>query len=385
MRACWKILATALCATLTIAATSSVNAAEIAFSSQIDFTEIDLTIKDTYNVNPDSIALEVTLSQDAQQRMTAASSAALEQDLTMIIDGKAVSTSRVRNIVDTPQIRIIMSRQAAMELLPALLGVNPPVNPQAAPAAAAPAPASAPTPVVIPVPLLAAVPYAVETPQVAPLSPPETGAEAAVTSAPAMQEPDPAPAPAPTVPPDLAAMLADPPSPTSTAAAPEPVVAPLEAAIPTLMEATIPAPVEAAMQAPVEAAMPAPVAVVAAAVPPPPPAVLAIPAWALGAWLPTSATPSPYADINAGDPVAIFANAVDAITCNRASLSILESSNTRVRLQLAPNSQCVISGVQVDRLQISPAPTPGKIMISLYAAEDDMNGAPSKEGAYRRK
>ena len=365
MRACWKILATALCATLTITAANSVNAAEIAFSSQIDFTEIDLTIKDAYNVNRDSIALEVTLSQDAQQRMTAASSAALEQDLTVIIDGKAVSTSRVRNIVDTPQIRIIMSRQAAMELLPALLGVNAPANPQAAPiaaAAAASAPASTPTPAVIPVPLLAAVPYAVETPQAAPLSPPETSTEAAVTPAPAMPEPEPDPALAPAVPPDLAAMLADPPSSTSTAAAPEPVVAP-----------------------PVEAAMPAPVAVVAAAAPPPPPAALAIPAWALGTWLPTSATPSPYADINAGDPVAIFANAVDAITCNRARLSILESSNTRVRLQLAPNSQCVISGVQVDRLQISPASTPGKIMISLYAAEDDMNGAPSKEGAYRRK
>ncbi|HWW06740.1 hypothetical protein [Collimonas sp.] len=416
MRACWKILATALCATLTITAANGVNAAEIVFSSRIDFTEIDLTIKDTYNANPDSITLEVTLSQDAQQRMTAASSAALEQDLTLIIDGKAVSTSRVRNIVDTPQIRIIMSRQAAMELLPALLGVNPvatpAANPQTAPIAAA-APAPAPTPADIPVPLLAAVPYAVETPQVTPLLPPEASTEAAVTPAPAMQEPDPAPA----VPPDLTAMLADPPSSAPTAApepivapaeaamptpaAPEPIVAPAEAAMPTPAapepvvapaEAAMPtpaapepivAPAEAAMPTSAEVTTPAPIAVAVAA--PPPQPALAIPAWALGAWLPTSATPSPYADINAGDPVAIFANAVDAITCNKARLSILESSNARVRLQLAPNSQCVISGVQVDRLQISPASTPGKIVISLYAAEDDMNGAPSKEGAYRRK
>ena len=382
MRACWKILATALCATLTITAANGVNAAEIVFSSRIDFTEIDLTIKDTYNANPDSITLEVTLSQDAQQRMTAASSAALEQDLTLIIDGKAVSTSRVRNIVDTPQIRIIMSRQAAMELLPALLGVNPvatpAANPQTAPIAAA-APAPAPTPADIPVPLLAAVPYAVETPQVTPLLPPEASTEAAVTPAPAMQEPDPAPA----VPPDLTAMLADPPSSAPTAA-PEPIVAPAEAAMPTpAAPEPIVAPAEAAMPTSAEVTTPAPIAVAVAA--PPPQPALAIPAWALGAWLPTSATPSPYADINAGDPVAIFANAVDAITCNKARLSILESSNARVRLQLAPNSQCVISGVQVDRLQISPASTPGKIVISLYAAEDDMNGAPSKEGAYRRK
>ncbi|GAC1332824.1 MAG: hypothetical protein NVSMB28_29700 [Collimonas sp.] len=105
----------------------------------------------------------------------------------------------------------------------------------------------------------------------------------------------------------------------------------------------------------------------------------------MGAWLPTSATPSPYAEINAGDPVTIFANAADAIACNKVRFSVLESRNTRVRLQLAPNSQCVISGVQVDRLQISSTQTPGKIAISLYARQDEFDGAPSKEGIYRRK
>ncbi|WP_211466371.1 hypothetical protein [Collimonas silvisoli] len=144
MHVCWKTLAAALCAGLTITAVNSANAAEntaeIAFSSQRDFTEISLVIRDTYNANPDSIALEVTLSQDAQQRMTAASSAALEQDLTLVIDGKAVSTSHVQNVVDTPQLRITMSKQATMELLPALLGVNAGANLQSAPVAADPPP-----------------------------------------------------------------------------------------------------------------------------------------------------------------------------------------------------------------------------------------------------
>ncbi|WP_395823979.1 hypothetical protein [Collimonas sp.] len=110
-----------------------------------------------------------------------------------------------------------------------------------------------------------------------------------------------------------------------------------------------------------------------------------IPGWALGAWLPTSATPSPYAEINVGDPVTIFANAIDVITCNKVRLSVQESSNQRVVLQLARNSQCVINGVLVDRVLISPSATPAKIVISLFAQQDDINQAPAKESSYRRK
>ncbi|SDX61398.1 hypothetical protein SAMN04515617_105101 [Collimonas sp. OK242] len=133
MRTCWKILAAALCATMTITA---VNAAEIAFSSPGDFTEISLNIKDAYSANPDFVTLEVTLSQDAQQRMAAASGAALGQDLTLIVNGKAVSTSHVQSVLDTPQLQIPMSRQTATELLPVLLGVNPGASSSAASQAA---------------------------------------------------------------------------------------------------------------------------------------------------------------------------------------------------------------------------------------------------------
>jgi hypothetical protein len=333
MPACWKTLAAPLCAVLAIATATTAHAAEIAFSSQRDFTEISLTIKDTYNANQDSVALEITLSQDAQQRMAAASGAALEQDLTVVIDGRAVSTSHVQSVVDTPQLRIAMPKQAAMELLPSLLGAGAAANPQGAPAPSAAL--AAPIPADTHAPLLAAVPYVVQTQQVTPPSvsesPAESPSEAAPMPAPAAQEPGLAPG----VPPDLA-----------------------------MTPAADPVPADA--------------------VPPPPPQ-LAIPSWALGAWLPTSATPSPYAEINQGDPVAIYANAVDAINCNRARLSILDSSNARVRLQVAPDSQCVISSVRVDRLQLSPALEPGKIAISLYTLQDDINGPPSRESIYRRR
>ena len=356
MPASWKIWAAALCATMT---TTAVNAAEIAFSSPGDFTEIGLNIKDTYSANPDAITLEVTLSQDAQQRMAAASGAALGQDLTLIINGKAVSTSRVQSVLDTPQLEISMSRQTATELLPALLGLTPGANSSAA-SQAEPVVATAPVamaasaaPAGNQLASLAAAPVAIETRQVTPPSVAASVVETPVMPAPVAQEPAPEPVstPAPQAEAELAAMLA-----TDTV----PLVATAETAI-----------------ASTDVAPPAP-----AVAPAPPPAV---PGWAMGAWLPTSATPSPYAEINAGDPVTIFANAADAIACNKARFSVLESRNTRVRLQLAPNSQCVISGVQIDRLQISSTQMPGRIAISLYARQDEFDGAPSKEGIYRRK
>ncbi len=56
----------------------------------------------------------------------------------------------------------------------------------------------------------------------------------------------------------------------------------------------------------------------------------------------------PDGSCNADDPVTIFANAVDAITCNKARLWVQESSHRPVVLQLASNNQCVIRGIQVE-------------------------------------
>lgn len=65
MRACWKILAVSLCEAYTLTTATTANSAEIAFSSQADFTEISLNIRDTFNTNPDVLALEVTFSPGA--------------------------------------------------------------------------------------------------------------------------------------------------------------------------------------------------------------------------------------------------------------------------------------------------------------------------------
>jgi hypothetical protein len=365
MRARWKLMTAALCAACATGATTAVYAAEIAFTSQSDFTEISLNIKDTYSANPNMIALDVTLSLDAQQRMQAATSAALNQDLTVLINGQAVSTSHVQSAIDTPQLSVSISRQVAMTLLPSLLGVNGGANPPAiSPAAAVviPAPSGNPEP------LFASPPVDAQPQQVVPPTVSESAPEVAAampapeseSDAPMLPMP-PAP-PVPSIPPDLGAA---------------PVADPAPSALP---QETIMAPAVVAANEP-----PAPVAPAAPVLPVEPPPAPQVPRWAIGAWLPTSATPSPYAEIYTGDAVAISAHAVNALTCNQARTHVLESSTQQVRLQIDQGTACIINKIQIEQLRISPSATPGKVVISLYSPGDDMNGAPAIEGSYLRK
>lgn len=350
MHARWKIMTAALCAAFAAVAASA-NAAEIAFASRSDFTEISLNIRDTYNANPDQIVLDVTLSQDAQQRMLAATTAALEQDLTLLIDGKPVSTTHVKNAIDAPQLQISMSRQLAIALLPNLLGVgndaNPSAIPPAMPSAAA---ATMPAPASNPEPLFAAPPVEAQPQQVVPPTVTDSAPEATA----AMPAPEPGAAMLPAVPPDLGA---------APVAEPMPSAAPQEAVM---------APAVVAVESP---APPLPLV----------PALPQVPRWATGAWLPTSATPSPYAEIYTGDAVAISAHSINALTCNQARTHVLESSPQQVRLEIDRGSACVINKIPVGQLRISPSATPGKVVISLYSPGDDMNGAPAIEGSYQRK
>ncbi|WP_395823982.1 hypothetical protein [Collimonas sp.] len=192
MRAYWEIIAALLLTTCALTTAATASCAEIAFSSHSDFTEINLNIKDTFNVNPNTLALEVTLSPDAQRRMQEASSAALDQNLTVVINGKIVNTARVVNVLDSPQLQITVSRQVALELLPGLIGGNfgaatPNESVTTAPVIPTPGPAS------IPEPLLASAPGEVQPQQVAaPVvseSPPEVAAPAIVAAAATMAPP----------------------------------------------------------------------------------------------------------------------------------------------------------------------------------------------------
>ncbi|AIY43319.1 Outer membrane protein [Collimonas arenae] len=373
MRVRWKIMTIALyvtCATLTVGAAMTASAAEIAFSSQRDFTEISLNIKDTYNANPDAIELDITLSQDAQQRMQAATSAALEQDLTVMIDGQAINTSHVQNVVDTPQMRIVMSRQAALQLLPNLLGGNGGANPPAAPLPPVPPVSSMPPATGNQEPLFAMPPVEAQPQQVVPPTISESAPDTSIAmpgTAAAAPEPD-----APSQP-----IMPTPPISSIPATPPDFGAAPVADPAPTAL------PTEAAMAPRVVTAVAPPSP--AASVPVMASAVPQVPRWAAGAWLPTSATPSPYAEIYTGDAVAISGHALNAINCNQARTIVLESTPQQVRLRVDKNGSCIINKIAVEQLRINPSATPGKVVISLYAEGDDMNGAPASEGSYQRK
>lgn len=108
--------------------------------------------------------------------MQAASSAALDQNLAVVINGKAVNTARVMNVLDTPQLQITVSRQVAIELLPGLSGANPGSAPPTESVTTTPV-IPEPGPASIPPPLLATAPVEVQAQQVTASSVTESAAE----------------------------------------------------------------------------------------------------------------------------------------------------------------------------------------------------------------
>ena len=95
-------------------------AAEIYFSSALDFTKTELVLKDIDSPNPEIVVLSVTLSPEATERMRKVSTQSIGQPLTLLINGQPISTATVQSVLGA-QFRVTMSRAIARELLPSLL------------------------------------------------------------------------------------------------------------------------------------------------------------------------------------------------------------------------------------------------------------------------
>jgi hypothetical protein len=117
MAAQWKLFALLLGAWFAMTA----QAAEINFSSEHDFTEVNLNIRDQRQANSDFVALSVTLTPAARRRLEDVTRDDLNQQLTIVLDGKAINTATVRNVLTSPRLSIILSRQMAREVFPSLL------------------------------------------------------------------------------------------------------------------------------------------------------------------------------------------------------------------------------------------------------------------------
>jgi len=117
MSARWKLLALSLGACLAMTA----QAAEINFSSDSDFAEINLNIRDQAQANSEFVVISVILTPAAQRRLEEVSRNALQQDLTISLDGQAISTATVHSVMKSPHLKFSLSREMARDVFPSLL------------------------------------------------------------------------------------------------------------------------------------------------------------------------------------------------------------------------------------------------------------------------
>ena len=96
-------------------------AADIAFSSVTDFTQMSLQLRTADNANPQSIGLQVTLAPEAQRRLAQVTRQAMHQPLRLVINGVLVSTATIQAVVEGPGLMISVPRDIARDLVPTLL------------------------------------------------------------------------------------------------------------------------------------------------------------------------------------------------------------------------------------------------------------------------
>ncbi|AMQ85986.1 hypothetical protein ACTJK3_23300 [Pseudomonas sp. 22105] len=110
-----------LLAVLALMASFPSVAAEIAFSSAADFSEMSLELKRIDDPNPQTVELNVTLSPDAQRRLERATTEGMHKLLQVSINGIQVSSAMVGSVVRGPGLRIGVPREVARNLVPTLL------------------------------------------------------------------------------------------------------------------------------------------------------------------------------------------------------------------------------------------------------------------------
>jgi hypothetical protein len=112
MRVCMLLLA--------MLGAGSSQAGEIDFASATDFIRMELLLKDSGRTDPGHVSLDVTLSEQATERVQKISSESMGQPLTVSINGLPITTAIVHSVLGA-QFRIAIPRSIAKDLLPTLL------------------------------------------------------------------------------------------------------------------------------------------------------------------------------------------------------------------------------------------------------------------------
>ena len=94
-------------------------AAEISLSSAIDFTRMELLLKDNDRLHS-VFEMNVTLSPEATERMQRITRESIGQKLTLSINGWKVSTATVQSVLGS-QFRVYIPKAVAKDLLPTLV------------------------------------------------------------------------------------------------------------------------------------------------------------------------------------------------------------------------------------------------------------------------
>ncbi|MGS0743833.1 hypothetical protein ACVBEF_18755 [Glaciimonas sp. GG7] len=113
-----SVLFFSACAALTA---HTCSAAEINFSSDRDFSEINLNIQDQAQANTAFVVLSVTLTPQALSRLEETTRNALQQTLMISLDGNIVSTITVHSVMRNPYLKLSLTRQVAHDVFPSLL------------------------------------------------------------------------------------------------------------------------------------------------------------------------------------------------------------------------------------------------------------------------
>lgn len=91
------------------------------YNSQTDFVEMSLALKAPGEPNPGYIGLSVVLSPEASARTAALSAQAMNQPLTIYLNGRPLSTATVRGVIDTGQLRLQIPKESLVEMMPSLM------------------------------------------------------------------------------------------------------------------------------------------------------------------------------------------------------------------------------------------------------------------------
>lgn len=91
------------------------------YSSQTDFTEMTLTLKKAHASKPEYIDVEVRLTPEARARTKAVTLSAMHQQLTLYLNGRQLTTSTVRGVLDGPGLMLSIPRDKLLEMMPSLM------------------------------------------------------------------------------------------------------------------------------------------------------------------------------------------------------------------------------------------------------------------------